>query len=92
MFNSADLNDLSFRQRMAVQTMLQEAYELGRQSRIGEMPALPPLPETEWELYIPAMPHSPGWVCHQSGYEDGDVEEYAKQYAQLCIGSFGPSE
>ena len=41
---------------------------------------LPPLPETEWQLYMPDRPYEPAWVSNQDGFDSDQMREYG----QLC--------
>jgi hypothetical protein len=39
--------------------------------------ALPPLPETDWNLYMPARQYEPEWISYQDGYTESNLYEYA---------------
>jgi len=41
------------------------------------MRTLPPLPQTEWKLHMPAAPYEPEWTSTEAGYSEGDMEAYA---------------
>lgn len=44
---------------------------------------LPPMPETEWKLYMPAQQYEAAWTSTESGYTEADMENYAREAVRL---------
>lgn len=53
---------------------------------------LPPMPETDWSLYMLAKNYEAAWTSTEPGYTAGDMEAYAREAVRLNMAPLSDRE